>query len=87
MTQTSMSFDRPSPKDLGFKEGSQNAQLYRMLLERRRVSNIEIIHQAYILNSTGRVSDLRKALKPYLMDVKATPDPHRKGVFYYELKG
>jgi hypothetical protein len=70
MTQTSMSFDRPSPKDLGFKPGSQNDRLYRRLLL-GPATNAEVVREMGIFNSTGRCADIRRALRPHLMDVAA----------------
>ena len=84
MTQTALNF-RPSPSSL-FRPGSQNFRVYERLLA-GPVSNVEIVKGMDILNSTGRASDVRKALKPYLMDVEATPDPMRTGVWVYKLVG
>jgi len=38
-----------------------------------------------IANSTGRASDVRKALRPYLMDVEARRI--EKGLWQYRLRG
>jgi len=84
MTQTTI-FDynnRPLPADL-FNAGSQNYRVYERLL-RGPVTNIEIVHDMHILNSTGRASDVRKALKPYLMDIRAER-VGTDGVFKYSL--
>jgi hypothetical protein len=84
MTQTTL-FSRPSPSAL-FRAGSQNFRVYERLLA-GPVSNVEIVKGMEIFNSTGRASDIRKALKPYLMDVEAKPDPMRTGVWVYKLVG
>ena len=74
---------RPRPDDL-FKPGTQNERLYRRLLE-GPVTNGEIIYQMRIANSTGRASDVRKALRPYLMDVEARRI--YRGLWQYRLRG
>ena len=74
---------RPRPDAL-FKSGTQNERLYRRLLE-GPVTNAEIIREMGIFNSTGRSSDVRKALKPYLMDVEARRI--YKGLWQYRLRG
>lgn len=84
MTQTSL-FDRPRPEDL-FREGSQNFRLYARLLE-GPVDNGEIIYQMRIANSTGRKADVKKALEPYLMDIKTEYDPLNKSRVVYSLVG
>lgn len=84
MTQTALNF-RPAPSTL-FRNGSQNFRVYERLLC-GPVSNVEIVKGMEIFNSTGRASDIRRALKPYLMDVEATPDPGRTGVWVYKLVG
>jgi hypothetical protein len=83
--QSELAFDRPRPGDL-FKYGSQNYRLYQRLLL-GPVENIEVVHKMNILNSTGRSADIRRAVKPYLMDVVATPVKGREGVWEYRLKG
>jgi len=74
---------RPRPNTL-FKPGTQNERLYRRLLE-GPVTNAEIVREMNILNSTGRISDVREALKPYLMDVEARRIA--KGLWQYRLRG
>lgn len=86
MTQTALCFDRPSPEALGFKSLSQNSILYCALC-RGPVSNGYIVYGLRIQNSTGRISDIRKALRPYLMDVRATPDPVDPSRVVYRLVG
>ena len=83
MTQTEFTFDKPRPSDL-FKPGSQNYRLYERLLM-GSVTNHEIVEGMKIYNSTGRTADIRKALKPHLMDVQATR--LHDGLFEYSLKG
>jgi hypothetical protein len=73
VTQTSMSFERPKPDKL-FKEGSQNHRLYTRLLK-CPVSKGEIIYSLKIANSTRRISEIRQALRPYLIDIKSTRIP------------
>ncbi|MFH2077060.1 MAG: hypothetical protein ABIJ57_17255 [Pseudomonadota bacterium] len=76
---------RPRPDAL-FKPGTQNERLYRRLLE-GPVANIEIVREMNILNSTGRISEVRAALREYLMDVKAERAQFGNGVFIYSLVG
>lgn len=83
MTQTELFSQRPSPAKL-FTPGTQNYNLYERLL-RGEVTNAEIVRQMGIFNSTGRISDIRAALKPHLMDIEASRI--KKGLFKYELKG
>jgi len=83
--QAQLQFDRPRPDDL-FTPGSQCHCLYQRLLQ-GPVENIEVVHKMNILNSTGRSADIRRAVKPYLMDVVATPIKGRNGVWEYRLKG
>ena len=83
MTQTALEYTRPRPDDL-FTPGSQCFRLYDRLLK-GPVTNSEIVRDMGIFNSTGRASDLRKALKPHLMDVEAKRV--RDGLFVYHLKG
>jgi hypothetical protein len=88
MTQTALDFtapDRPRPSDL-FRAGTQCFMIYERLLQQGKITNIEIVYELRIPNSTGRISDLRDALKPHLMtvsDAKRTDD----GKFEYELRG
>jgi hypothetical protein len=81
MTQTALMFDVPRPGDL-FTAGSQNYRIYERLLE-GPLTNREIVEGMKIYNSTGRAADIRKALKPYLLDVKATRI--HDGLFEYKL--
>lgn len=85
MTQTALSFDRPKPDQL-FKPGSQNHRLYSRLLE-GPVDNGEIIYRMRIANSTGRCSDIRRALRPHLLDVKSEPVPGTDGQWVYSVVG
>ena len=85
MTQTAMSFDRPAPRDL-FKEGSQNYRIYSLLLQ-GPITNGDILFGLRIANSTGRISDIREKLRPYLMDVKSEPIPGTSGAWLYRLAG
>ena len=87
MNQTSLFTNamRPRPNDL-FKPGSQNWRLYRRLLK-GPTTNAEIVRDMGIFNSTGRASDVRKKLRPYLIDVKAERAQFGNGVFIYSLVG
>ena len=85
MNQTALPLDRPAPEKL-FKEGSQTYRLYSRLLE-GPVSNGEIIYQMRIANSTGRASEVRQKLRPYLMDVKTEYDPSDRSRVVYKLVG
>lgn len=84
MTQTSF-LDRPKPEELNFKPGSQNHAVYTALLH-GPVTNAEIVRKLGVFNSTGRVSDIRKKLRPYMMDVQATP-MGTGGLYVYNLRG
>jgi hypothetical protein len=81
MTQTQLAFDKPRPDDL-FKQGSQSCRIYERLLC-GPVTNREIVEGMKIYNSTGRAADIRKALKPYLLDIKARRI--HDGLFEYKL--
>jgi hypothetical protein len=84
MTQTQLSFrQRPAPGKL-FTPGTQNYRLYERLLQ-GEVTNAEIVREMNIFNSTGRADDVRKALKPYLMDIEAKRI--ERGLWSYRLKG
>jgi len=86
MTQLDLTFNsKPNPRDL-FKPGSQNYYLYQRLLN-GPVSNIEIVRDMCIMNSTGRISDLRQKLKPYLLDIQAQQIPDGNGKWLYSLRG
>jgi hypothetical protein len=86
MKQVMLPLDRPTPEQLGFKPDSQNWSVYKRLLC-GPLSNGEIIYEMRIANSTGRVSDVRKALRPYLMDVRAEADPVDRSRVVYRLAG
>ena len=86
MTQTALCFDRPKPEELGFKRDSQTFRLYERILD-GPVDNGEIIYRMRIANSTGRISDIRKALRPYLYDIKATADPMDRSKVTYRITG
>jgi len=83
MTQQPLFHPRPAPAKL-FTPGTQSYQLYERLLA-GEVTNSEIVRQMNILNGTGRISDIRAKLKPYLMDIEASRID--KGLFSYKLKG
>ena len=85
MTQGTLFIERPKPDEL-FKEGSQNYRLYKRLLD-GPVTNAEVVREMNIFNSTGRASDIRKAVKPYLMDVDAKKAPGTKSLWVYRLVG
>lgn len=68
--------------DLGFREGSQNDRVYKRL-QAAPVKNSEIIREMGIFNSTGRVSDIRKALESHGLTVQARPIGG--GVFEYRI--
>jgi len=55
MTQTTMDLKPHNP----FQKGSQTYRLLEWLLN-RPIYNIEIAHDLKIMNTTGRVSDLRR---------------------------
>jgi hypothetical protein len=83
MTQSPLFNPRPAPAKL-FTPGTQSYLLYERLL-RGEVTNSEIVRQMNIFNSTGRISDIRAKIKPYLLDIEATRI--NKGLFSYKLKG
>jgi hypothetical protein len=83
MMQQILFNQRPAPAKL-FKQGTQSYLLYERLL-RGEVTNAEIVRQMGIFNSTGRISDIRAAIKPYLLDIEASRI--NKGLFSYKLKG
>jgi len=80
--QLALDFDRPRPGDL-FKPGSQCFRLYERLLE-GPTDNGEMLFKLRIGNHTGRLSNIRAALKPYLLNVEAKRV--RDGLFVYSLR-
>jgi len=84
--QTVFQYDKPSPDQLGLKHDSQCRKLYERLLA-GPVDNGEILFALRIGNHTGRLSDLRVKLRPFLMDIKATPDPANRAKVTYRLAG
>lgn len=84
MTQTTL-FSRPDPSDL-FRPGSQNCRVYERLLC-GPVDNGELPRTMRINKYTSRISDIRAALRPYLMDVKAESDPCDRSRVVYRLVG
>ena len=72
MMQAALNFDPDPYPPNPFKYGSQNWRLYERLKE-GPTTNIEIVSQMHILNSTGRVSEIREFLKGNCMDLVAKP--------------
>jgi hypothetical protein len=69
---TQMGFDfTPYPAN-PFKKGSQNYRVYERL-KQGPVTNVKIVKEMCILNSTGRISEVREYLKDHGMDVAASP--------------
>ncbi len=83
MTQTELSLPRTIPNP--FRPGTQNDRLFQRL-KAGPVTNLQIIQDHHILKYTGRISEIREALRPYLMDVHAQKIKG-SGVFVYSLKG
>jgi hypothetical protein len=67
-----------------FAYDTQCHRLYERLLE-GPITNAEIVRGLGIFNSTGRISDIRAALKPYCVDVVARRI--QRGLFEYRLRG
>jgi hypothetical protein len=84
MQQVMLPLDRPKPEAL-FKEGSQNFVLYTRLLQ-GPITNREIMRMC-IPKYTGRISEIRAALRPHLMDVKSETDPGDRSRVTYKLAG
>jgi hypothetical protein len=84
MTQTTL-FSRPSPSAL-FRAGSQNFRVYERLLS-GPVDNGELPRGMRINKYTSRISDIRRALKPHLMDVRAEADKLNPSLVVYRLVG
>jgi len=85
MTQTALDFShKPTPAELGLKPGNHANLIYSRLLE-GELTNAEIVRGIGCFNSTGRVSDLRAKLKPYLVEIEARQV--KKGLFSYRLRG
>lgn len=82
MEQTNLNF-APYPAN-PFKAGTQNHRVYEQLKE-GPVTNIKIVQEMRILNSTGRISDVRGFLKDYGIDVKAKP--LGSGQWEYRISG
>ena len=74
---------RPRPDEL-FTPGSQNHRIYKRLLD-GPTTNAEIVREMGIFNSTGRLSEVREAVRPFLMDVEARRID--KGLWQYQLRG
>jgi len=70
MIQAALNFNPYPPNP--FKYGSQNWRLYERLKE-GPTTNIEIVGQMFILNSTGRISEIREYLKKHCLDLAAKP--------------
>jgi hypothetical protein len=85
MTQTQLSFSKPTPAELGLKPGSHADLIYRRLVDDGAITNAEIVRGIGCFNSTGRVSDLRAKLKPFLLDIEARRVD--KGLFSYRIRG
>lgn len=60
---------RPDPHAL-FKAGTQDYRLYDRLLH-GPITSRQIVEELNILNYTGRLSDVRAALRPYLITLEA----------------
>ena len=75
--------DVPTSTQLGFKPGTQTWNLYERLLQ-GPVTNAEVVRNMGIFNSTGRASDVRQALKPYLISVEAKKI--KQGLWEYQLR-
>lgn len=85
MTQTTLDFsNKPTPSDLGLKPGSQKHRIYERLLQ-GPITNGEIIYQLRVANSTGRCSELREMLRPYLIDLECKRVEGSE--FEYRLRG
>lgn len=80
--QTKINFTAPMPGEL-FKYGSQQYQIYEKLIA-GGATNTEI-QKIGCMSHTKRVSEIRKKLEPYLIDVKA--ERQHGGVYLYKLKG
>lgn len=68
-----------------FKPRTQNHRI----LERLKfgpVTNVELARDFHILKYSGRISEVREFLQPYLVDVHAERVPGT-GTFVYSLKG
>ena len=79
MQQVMLPLERPKPEEL-FRPGSQNRVLYERLLQ-GPITNREIMRMC-IPKYTGRISDIRAALRPHLMDVRAETGEDRSHVTY-----
>jgi len=69
--------------DNPFKYGTQKYRLYERL-KVGPVTNVTIIDMK-IYNSTGRISEIREYLKPYLFEIDCHSVPGKKGVFEYSI--
>ena len=85
MNQLDLSFTRPKPEDL-FKPGSQNCRLLGKLFD-GPITNDQIVRELHILKYTGRISELREAVRRYLMDIEAHRIPGTSGCWRYHLRG
>ena len=78
-------FARPAPSSL-FRPGSQNFRVYERLLI-GPVDNGELPRTMRINKYTSRISEIRAALKPHLMDVRAEADSMDRSRVVYRLVG
>lgn len=70
-----------------FKYNSQNFRVLERV-KKGPVTNVEVVHDMKILNSTGRFSDCRKYVRGFGCDIKSIPDePGKGGIFTYKLIG
>ena len=67
-----------------FNPGSQNHRILS-LLQRGPVTNVELVRDHHILKYTGRLSDVRQALRPYGVGINA--ERVHGGTFIYSLMG
>ena len=75
MTQLPIDFSRkPSAAELNLSVGSHSFHIYRWLLG-RPITNAEIVREIGCFNSTGRISDLRAKLRPFLPDYHLSRNP------------
>jgi len=83
MTQIGL-FDKPQYPPNPFKPESQNFRLYERL-KYGPITNGTIVKDLHILKYTGRLSDVREALRPHLLDVSGRP--LGGGLWEYRIAG
>ena len=88
MVQTTLNFAAALPPN-PYKTGSQRFRIYQRLQRYGRVKNVEIMFGLggpRIMNTTGRVSEIREFLKPHCINLDCQPVNGRT-IYEYVIGG